>query len=593
MEHNVPLDDIHLTAADLLSVDVEAVLSTARKREVQDYIIPLSRAAKVAHEAGELIAANTLRVLATVALFNHNHEDARDPFKPPLDDGGIRLVNINDIANSTILALLEMCSEIEDAEFRARVADVAWSRTRNHLVARIAVDAYMSSATQLMDLEKWTTGFHRWQRAMQISNSLGKRSREHQSCIGFALSLLPSLDRAEPSFLTSKVIGLLLDYDHEAVNPIELAVHLESVATKAESVGNILVAIACRTEVIRCLRKSEDSAAKRHAEIMYGEALILKGEQMAAENNPCLASDRWIKDGLRALRRAGADPERLKQLNKRLSQIQQEHYDNMITIVEKVDMDPELVEYLDQVRSMPLRESIEFLGIVARPLPKSDLEQLVAHQARDTKLPFTINKVRQSGRTDTLLPPLNPQNNAPEVLDAHMMHCCNEAAFTVKAATMEYVRRILFQRHQLTDGCLDWLIVGNTLIDPSRRRAFEKGIRAGIEGDFMTAASLLVPQLENSLRNRLEQDGLETTKRKDDNTEKEVNLSQILDSDSFRLVFGEDLSFWLRALLTEPAGRNLRHELCHGLIADDAFSGAGPAILTPTVIHVLLHGLPS
>lgn len=89
---------------------------------------------------------------------------------------------------------------------------------------------------------------------------------------------------------------------------------------------------------------------------------------------------------------------------------------------------------------------------------------------------------------------------------------------------------------------------------------------AGYDNDFVTALHILVPQLEHFVRYHLNQAGIKTTNLDKYDVENENGLSSLINSDGVSDVFGEDLSFEIKALFCDPRGPNLRNELAHGLI---------------------------
>lgn len=72
------------------------------------------------------------------------------------------------------------------------------------------------------------------------------------------------------------------------------------------------------------------------------------------------------------------------------------------------------------------------------------------------------------------------------------------------------------------------------------------------------------------MRFHLKQAGVKTTTLDSDGIETEFGLSTLLGMPEARKVFGEDLTFEVSALLCDAHGPNLRNELAHGLLDEDA-----------------------
>lgn len=109
---------------------------------------------------------------------------------------------------------------------------------------------------------------------------------------------------------------------------------------------------------------------------------------------------------------------------------------------------------------------------------------------------------------------------------------------------------------------------------PGREEIFAKGLCAGMHGDFVTALHLLIPQLENSLRQVLKERGENTIVVNRKGFDEERDLDDLLRLAKTKELFGEDLCFSLRALLLHRFGPNLRNLLSHGLLDPAAASSA-------------------
>jgi uncharacterized protein DUF4209 len=96
-----------------------------------------------------------------------------------------------------------------------------------------------------------------------------------------------------------------------------------------------------------------------------------------------------------------------------------------------------------------------------------------------------------------------------------------------------------------------------------------RGLWHGLRGDFPSAVSMLVPQVEQVLRITLKGLGVNTlTTDPTTGAEMEKGLGALLAMDEAVEVLGEDPRLELRALLIEQEGANLRNDTAHGLLTD-------------------------
>jgi hypothetical protein len=130
---------------------------------------------------------------------------------------------------------------------------------------------------------------------------------------------------------------------------------------------------------------------------------------------------------------------------------------------------------------------------------------------------------------------------------------------------------VLVLEHRLRESDFVAITTGSPIVPTGRERLLGKALFAGYEKDFVVALHLLVPQIEHMVRWHLKAAGIKTTTLDQDGIENENGLSTLMDLPEATQIFGEDVSFELKALFCDAFGPNLRNELAHGLLDDEAF----------------------
>jgi hypothetical protein len=92
----------------------------------------------------------------------------------------------------------------------------------------------------------------------------------------------------------------------------------------------------------------------------------------------------------------------------------------------------------------------------------------------------------------------------------------------------------------------------------------------------------LLPQLEQCFRFMVEQIGESVMKKNTEGGVDYTTLEQLLAA--AERVLGADAIFYLKVLLTERRGWNLRNLVCHGLIQADAFG----VVKSDRILHAFL-----
>lgn len=85
-----------------------------------------------------------------------------------------------------------------------------------------------------------------------------------------------------------------------------------------------------------------------------------------------------------------------------------------------------------------------------------------------------------------------------------------------------------------------FLVQDNPFVPLGRERLFLRGLHAGLLGDLVLALHLLLPQIENSLREIFTANRVITSKLESDNSQDEYDLGWILNHAEMAKIFGGD-----------------------------------------------------
>jgi hypothetical protein len=121
-------------------------------------------------------------------------------------------------------------------------------------------------------------------------------------------------------------------------------------------------------------------------------------------------------------------------------------------------------------------------------------------------------------------------------------------------------------------------VLGSPFVPEGREALFARGLYAGLTGDYVMAAHLLAPQIENSLRYILQLQGEVTSNLTRHDAQNLYDLNRILNDPKLEAkliqVLGEDHVFHLKGLLVQHYGANLRNEIAHGTLGVNEFNSA-------------------
>jgi hypothetical protein len=574
------------TAKDIQTCRWDDLLREADVSQVEGYSSVLLRAANAAPEEGEAAA---LMLLGAITSMYYDDDDLKEPFKPIIVFENGRSAALADFSDGQLDVLGGAYGTISDPEMRARIADVLWIRRRDHKAAAIAVADYLRQAEVLMDPRHWVMGFKRLERAFQVACSLGSASSEKATATAYGTKLLSDLDGNDPLYLSSRIIHLLLAA--KAVSPETLAEHATRHAENSEDSGNWMVAADYWSLVRACRANARDDVGGCEALRRRGRAQVKVGEEMAAANNPALAAESWLEFGFLSLRDGQADRAELAPLQKRLQELQKDRIGQATPYEVGMPMSDALTKRLNEAKGQTFQDALQMWASCVMPTTKAVLREQALRF--DDGFPLTnlfpITICREDGKIDLRIPPFPRDGVPPEgVLELYMWRS-NEVTRGILSACAEFVRRIISEEHPYYRGAFGFLLANNRFVPRGREMLFERGLQAALEGDYIAAAHILIPQIENSIRSVLGQAGVVTTSIRSDGTQNEYDLNKLVELEEFGALFGEDLAFTLRGLLVERADSNLRNTVAHGLLSAGAFFSPASVILGPLCL-ILLFG---
>ena len=588
MNQSTPFSEIRPTAEGLRACGWREALETHPDRSFHGYSTALFAAAREAAETGDVEREHALVTLAAVCSMYSDENDSAEPLKPMIVTSSGRSPALADFEDQHLAPLAEALCEFDDLPLRARIADVLWTRRRDHAAARIGSTDYLEMAKNAMDPEHWVQGYQALRRAAHLATSLGKSSLERDAVATYALSLVREIDGTDPLYLTMRLVQLLRENGLAA--PKDLFPYLEASATNAEVRKDWMRASEYWGAASNLRERSSDKEGAQEALRRAGRAQVQAGEEISG--NIGLASEHWLERGYQSLRQGQAPKEELVRLQQRLHELQKERSKCLPTIETKVEIPEALVRALDLVRGQSLDEAFGTWTFWVHVIPKVKLREMVEEQRTKYLLGslFGINKLSESGKTEILIPPLPFEGDAepdPAIVDLHMWH---QADFLLQSSSwyVDYVRRIIAEEHKVEEASFDSLLRDNPLVEAGREAIFAKGLKLAIEGEYLVATHLLVPQIENSVRHLLGQHGVPTTFMRQDGTQEEYPLTKLVDLEEFVKIFGEDLAFFMRGLLAHKAGSNLRNRVAHGLMSEGAFYSPASIVIAPLVLRLLI-----
>ena len=497
------------------------------------------------------------------------------------------------LSDYDLAILRELITTVNDPEMRARIADILWvckrdtDRARPTQMARVAVQSYLQSAKTLEDVDEYTSCHDRIQRAAHLAPLTdGKKSVAMRCLVAQHIdNLIDLYADVENEFLTGSAMKVLQKDLKKSLNAIHS--DLPGYAAKCAAVAAQKAVFADNFQDYHkafyqklAYRKIEsewhkiagDQEAERRAKLDVAEAEVWYAQQafLGKETNSYAVAAGRIKSAIQAFRKIEDTfgkrqdtSERIQELHKHMLDYQQKSMSLVIDIpLDSSQFDDAEMQQRarELVTKKSLREALYALAFRYSLIKSLDDLQAEAEQDMESyKLRYLIPTalVDEEGKTKAI------SGNGEDSIEHTMFRIANFYQSWYGLNFISPACKQICSEHDMSLDDLSFIVDENPFIPQGREPLYARGLLAGLQGDPVIAASLLIPQLENSLRHLLKQHGFIASKS--EVIQDDYLLNKVLYSPDLKEVLTEDIIFILKDLLVERMGSNIRNEICHGL----------------------------
>ena len=563
-----------VTIADFAAFDWEQVLDPHPKKVIYEFEGALRRKAFEARNSGDTTRAEVFEFLTEVASFLWEPGSAGEPFKPriTLADGKRSRIP-TDYSDHEADLLKALSPTVRDPEMRGRIADVVWERCRDHVSAEIAVGAYLESATRLEHPEDWVNAARRIERALQIALALRNKTLR-EIAVSHAESVLARYGGNDPSFLSAYLMKLLLrSGEGDAAHYAALADHAGKNAASSRDWRRTRDYLGIKAQWLHRARKTQEAAA---AEVEAAETFVKEADLAEAAATPnFMLVVHHLGSAIQALRAVPGQRARVDELHRRLLSVQPHTLTQMARVQIPLPAPEEAIQRaVDAVTGKSFEKALVALACISRSPSVDQLRQISKEAATLAPISDTVGHdyLTAEGKTAARTPGASASESDednPALRSWMFRHADFIRVATAQAIDSARMQMVL--EHPVCLGDWDNVVFGNPFVPLGREQFFARGLHAGLTGDFVVAAHLLIPQVENSCRQLLASRGATVSTFDRDGIQRELYIYELLPKPEFKQLFGENLTFDLRGLLVEQQSSNLRHGMVHGLFDYVAF----------------------
>jgi hypothetical protein len=577
--------DLVITVQDFGACRWKEALAGTTREGYSSMWQAFSAAARQSMEEGQQSHGKSLWLLADACSMMLSPKSANEPFKPFTVMEGRRSVIPDDLPDPDIAFFAQIVDGVDDPWLKARLADLVWTRQtpRDVRFALAAIDAYRSIP---LDTETWVRGGREcWERAISLARMLragaGHRLMEMQTAINAVFDATTRGDGFLALWLAELLVSNGLGRDHRTV----IAQKLELLARTFDGEGDLHRAREYFRASSEWFKTAGDEAKSAEMTVALAEGWVKEAVARVSSENPShMVASSFYENAIQAYRTIPRSErtihrvdDRIVELRTHLNESGEKSLHEMGVIKSPgVDISQLVENARNAVRNKSPLDALKAFANLHRGENAKQLRQNAIERLRNHPLQalFAATVMSRDGRVIAKRPGMGLGSTLSEedeiVIRSEMIRDYGILVGIVVQGDIWPALEVLLLEHRLREADFIGLASQSPIVPKGRERLFGKALFAGYDRDFVTAIHLLVPQIEHMVRVHLKRAGAKTTTLDINGIENENGLSTLMDLSETEKVFGEDLSFELKALFCDSFGPNLRNELAHGLLDDDA-----------------------
>ncbi|HYF52216.1 MAG TPA: hypothetical protein VEJ63_22605 [Planctomycetota bacterium] len=566
---------------EFAAVDFEGALHDRSKVEARDLSSQYTRLAREADERQDTTSLRVFALLSAVCGIQLKPDDRAEPWGPMASFGDQRTALPSDYKGEQSATFLAIMDRIDNPGLRARLADIAWTNDRKAAgrAGAVAVAAYRECADGLLSgkfkpyLRESRASFEALknvQRAFAVAQATTKkdakgRAKFSDELKATALALYSAAKDAREYVVFLHTAERALHY--EVIDPVTVATDCEAIAGTDDKKYPMPI-----KSLWRMAAQLHRNAGNKEGEQRCLLEAVQQTLAMRKQVNSAGAEAHWVQQALLELRHVEGQEELEGQLTVELRRLQRASTKEMGSFTIPLEVDDVRASVEELFGGLPFSEAMRRFGLLARSPTVQELKKQALKQLEDHPLSgmMPVSHIDADGKSIAKSPGAETEGEQPDEWYRHQV-LQNESIrrHRTVAGVIDPARLTMHARFQIEERHLEPIIYRSPFVPQSQAPIVVLGLARFFQGDFMSAAHLLIPQLEPCLRHILKVNGFDPVRQFDDSTEEDYDLNAMFGRmrPELERIFGVDLVYELDLLFVGRPGPSLRNELSHGGIS--------------------------
>ena len=563
--------EILLTKKDFSECGWKAALADAAGVGYRSMYLALAKAAEQAASENRQTHSKALQLLADACSMMFSSASFNKPFKPFIEIRESRSPIPDDLTEIDITFFTEIIEMIDDLWLKARLMDIVWLRRRDVKFALRAIDNYrkipLNAETEIHD------ALECWERAINLARMLGKSAEDRLTRIESSIVQGITGGTEQENSLCLRLACLLKSKGlGKACSPM-IAKKLGTLADRLDGQGEFFLVAQYYQASADWFQQSTDNTKCAAMTAKWAESYVRQAKASILSDQPSNAvAAHFYATAIHIYQTIPKSERTIHRVDARITELRVLHREarENSSVEMKMVRTPEvnIAQLVENARNAvkgkaqidALRAFVSLTGdLNVGEIKKAAIEN--RHKYPLSHL-FPRHLIGRDGRTIAKETEDVEQSTLFNMIrDYYLIHINLAVRGSIWPAL-----QILLLEHPLREVDFYYLAAQSPIVPIGRKELFGKGLFAGYEHDLVSALHILVPQIEHMVRFHLKQIGVNTTRIDTNGIETENSLKTLMNLPETETLFGENLTFEIKALFCHPAGPNLRNNFAHGLL---------------------------
>jgi len=463
---------------------------------------------------------------------------------------------------------------------KAKINDFLWVVDRDFVAAKQAEELYR---IHIESTQGFDYNFMAINRLVSISKNIHSRNIDESIRSRLLMRVLNQYNNEDHG----KILHLIQTAANEHVDEDYLLQYTEKILNMYDdkSYDYHIIGEFCDTLEMLCYKKFKWAKKKCVSEPKLIEirrrkvrAIMMAGNILnTSETGSLIRSITFLKNAINILKTIeGTETER-KELLKRVDEMEKRMVSDIPVFSSQQDNRETVRQLIKQLEVLDKEEIICYFALFIPVPERKRVEQSVTSSA-DTFFGFgslfPIGILGKDGKSIAKSRPIKKSNDEVDLgafqdaLEHRTSELMDFFSQIMIWNTLNYIRsKFVIEEKDIRE------IVENSVIVPEdRKEAYIKGLMAGFLGDFLTALYILIPQVENSVRELAMQCGEPVYNLNENGIEELKTMHAVLELEGVKECLDDDFLLAIKTIFCSKFGFNMRNDIAHGLVADKQFN---------------------